>query len=465
MAGTIYRDQQVGGWAGRTHRLHPVASPIDVPGLQRALAQARLMEKSVIAMGAGCSYADQIQNEAGVVIDCRGLCGVDAWDPATGRLSVRAGTTLADILRLALPAGWTLPGVPGSFMVTVGGAIANNVHGKDAHRFSFGGAVRAFDLLDADGRVATVTRDSDGALFRGVLGGMGLLGIVVAADLQLERIPSAWVEVETIRTFSLAESLRVFGGRNTRDFALGWMNSLAGGARQGAGVISFARWTERAEAVPPGRIDTALTVNERMFGLVPGALVWRAGAPMLRAPGLRLTNAVYHLAAMRKGRAVVPFPDFYFLYNRINGLDEAYRPHGFAEIQALLPRGAELDVCRDLLAILGEERQAPIFTTMKGHVADDCLLGFPGDGMSVTFGLRKPGGDRSRFRDALSRLFERVIAAGGRVNPSKDEFLSSAQFRRMYGGADAFLDLKRRVDPAGRFQSDQYRRLFGVTAS
>ena len=97
-------------------------------------------------------------------------------------------------------------------------------------------------------------------------------------------------------------------------------------------------------------------------------------------------------------------------------------------------------MCRDLLAILGEQRLAPIFTTMKGHVADDCLLGFPGDGMSVTFGIRKPGGDRTSFRAALARLFERVIAAGGRVNPSKDEFLSSAQFRRMYGGADAFLD-------------------------
>ena len=170
-----------------------------------------------------------------------------SWDPATGRLAVRAGTTLADILRLGLPSGWTLPGVPGSFMVTVGGAIANNVHGKDAHRFSFGRAVRAFDLMDADGRVTTVTRDGDTDLFRGVLGGMGLLGIVVAADLQLERVPSAWVETETIRTFSLAESLSVFEARRDRDFALGWMNSLAGGARQGAGVISFARWTERAE--------------------------------------------------------------------------------------------------------------------------------------------------------------------------------------------------------------------------
>ena len=158
------------------------------------------------------------------------------------------------------------------------------------------------------------------------------------------------------------------------------------------------------------------------------------------------------------------FPDFYFLYNRINGLDEAYRPHGFAEIQALLPKGGELEVCRDLLAILGEQRLAPIFTTMKGHVGDDCLLGFPGDGMSVTFGLRKPPvAGRSRFRDSLGRLFDRVFAAGGRVNPSKDEFLTTDRFQRMFAGVPRFLELKRRVDPAGCFQSDQYRRLFGVT--
>ena len=149
--------------------------------------------------------------------------------------------------------------------------------------------------------------------------------------------------------------------------------------------------------------------------------------------------------AIRKGRAVVPFPDFYFLYNRINGLDEAYRPHGFAEIQALLPKGGELEVCRDLLAILGEQRLAPIFTTMKGHVGDDCLLGFPGDGMSVTFGLRKPPvAGRSRFRDSLGRLFDRVFAAGGRVNPSKDEFLTADRFQRMFAGVPRFLELKRR---------------------
>lgn len=459
----MFASELVGGWAGRTHRPHPVARPTDLAGLQQAMEEARKKGFSVIAMGAGCSYADQIQNDGGAVIDCRGLAGIVAWDPASGRLSARAGTSLADILRVALPAGFTLPGVPGSFQVSVGGAIANNVHGKDAHRFSFGRAVRSIDLLDAGGKITTVTRDGDAALFRGVLGGMGLLGIVVAAELQLERIPSAWVEVETVRTFSLAESLSVFERRSGSDFALGWMNGLAAGARRGAGVISFARWTGRADAVPQPRIDAALTVNERMFGILPGAWVWRAGAPMLRAPGLALTNAVYHLAALAKARSVVPFPDFYFLYNRINGLDEAYRPHGFAEIQALLPQGGELAVCTDLLAILREERLPPIFMTMKGHVADDCLLGFPGDGMSVTFGLQKPGGDRNRFRAALARLFERVILAGGRVNPSKDEFLTADQFGRMYPNATAFLELKRRVDRAGFFHSDQYRRLFGAT--
>lgn len=460
---TAFIEAPVGGWAGRTHRPHLVARPGDVAGLQSALRQAAGRAMPVIAMGAGCSYADQIQIEGGVAIDCRGLAGVTAWDPASGRLSARAGTSLAGILSLGLPAGWTLPGVPGSFTVTVGGALANNVHGKDAHRWSFGSAVRAFDLLDARGTIATVTRESDGALFRAVLGGMGLLGIVVAVDLQLVRIPSAWVEVEVIRTGSLQKSLEAFAGRATRDFALGWMNGLAGGTRLGEGVIAFARWTEHTEAVPAERIARALTVNARMAGIVPGAWVWRAAAPMLRAPGLRLTNSIYHLMAARRPRSVVPFPDFYFLYNRINGLDEAYRPHGFAEIQALLPAGGELEVCQDMQRILRDGGIAPIFTTMKGHVADDCLLGFPGDGMSVTFGVRKPGGDRTSFRATLSRLYERVIAAGGRVNPSKDEFLSAAQFRRMYPAVDAFLALKRRVDPEGRFQSDQFRRLFGAS--
>lgn len=461
----MFVDELVGGWAGRTHRPHPVAHPGTLDDLRTAIALAGSQSRSVIAMGSGCSYADQIQNRGGVVIDCRGLAGVESWDPESGRISVLAGTTLADILKLALPAGWTVGGVPGSFMVTVGGAIANNVHGKDAHRWSFGSGVRSLDLMGPDGTVRKIDPGSDGTLFHAVIGGLGLLGIVVAADLQLVRIPSPWLEVEIVRTRSLRQSFEVFQQRRTMDFALAWLDGLATGSARGRGVISFARWASRTDPVPRERIERALMVNDRMFGVVPGAWVWRAGAPMLRPPGLRLTNMVYHALAIGKaGPRLVPFPDFYFLYNRINGLDEAYRPYGFAEIQAMMPRDGELEVCNAMLDVLGRTPYRPIFMTMKGHVPDDCLLGFPGDGLSVTFGLRKPGGDRVHFRSVLAELFEIVIRAGGRVNPSKDEFLSAEQFARMYPGAAKFAAVKRQVDPQGLFQSDQYRRLFAPGA-
>jgi FAD/FMN-containing dehydrogenase len=226
-------------------------------------------------------------------------------------------------------------------------------------------------------------------------------------------------------------------------------------------LIWLARWTSRDEVVAEQRIARALTVNERMFGL-PSAWVWRAGAPMLRPPGLRLTNALYHALAIpaTRRRRIVAFPDFYFLYNRINGLDEAYRPHGFAEVQAWFPPGTPTETYRTILDILARESARPIFTAMKGHTGDPFLLSFPGPGQSFTVGVPKPGGDRVRFRATLSKVFEHVIAVGGRVNLSKDEFLSADQFRRMYQGAEAFLRLKRRLDPDARFQSDQYRRLF-----
>jgi decaprenylphospho-beta-D-ribofuranose 2-oxidase len=211
-------------------------------------------------------------------------------------------------------------------------------------------------------------------------------------------------------------------------------------------------------------IARALTVNERVFGM-PSAWVWRAGAPMLRPPGLSLTNALYHALSIpaARRRQIVAFPDFYFLYNRISGLDEAYRPHGFAEVQAWFPPGTRVETYREILDILVHDRARPIFTAMKGHTGDPFLQSVPGSGQSFTVGVPKPGGDRVRFRATLSKIFEHVIAAGGRVNLSKDEFLSADQFRRMYKGAEVFRRLKQRLDPAARFQSDQYRRLFGET--
>jgi decaprenylphospho-beta-D-ribofuranose 2-oxidase len=458
----LFTTELVGGWAGRTHIPLPVARPRDAESLQRAVRIAWKNSRSVIAKGAACSYADQILNRDGVVVDCTGIAGIRSWDPASGRLVAWAGTSLADILRVALLEGWTVPGVPGSFAVTVGGSIANNVHGKDAHRQSFGSAVRQFDLLEATGEVRSVTAESDCELFQAVIGGLGLLGIVVSAELQLVRIPSPWVEVETVRTHSLAETLEVFERRATQDFTLAWIDGLAGGARRGRGVIWFARWAERSEVVPEQQIVRALTVNERMFGLIPNAWIWRAGASMLRPPGLSLTNALYHAMALHTvGRpSVVAFPDFYFLYNRINGLDEAYRPHGFAEIQACFPPGTPVEVYDAILEVLAREGAPPIFTAMKGHIADPFLLSFPMTGPGFTVGVPKPGGDRARFRATFARVYQIIVDAGGRVNLSKDEFLPAEQFRRMYTGAGAFRELKRRRDPELRFQSDQFRRLF-----
>jgi decaprenylphospho-beta-D-ribofuranose 2-oxidase len=295
-----------------------------------------------------------------------------------------------------------------------------------------------------------------------VIGGLGLLGIVVSAELQLVRIPSAWVEVETVRTHSLLGTLQVFERRAAYDFALAWLDALPGGDRQGRGVVWLARWTSRDEAVADSHVARALTVNARIAGLIPNAWLWRAGAPMLRPPGLRLTNALYHAMARpaARQRRVVAFPDFYFLYNRINGLDEAYRPHGFAEVQAWFPAATSVEAYRTILQILDCDGFRPIFTAMKGHVGDRFLLSFPGSGQSFTIGVPKPGGNRARFRDTLGQIFQHVIAAGGRVNLSKDEFLSADQFRRMYSGASTFAELKGRLDPERRFQSDQYRRLF-----
>jgi decaprenylphospho-beta-D-ribofuranose 2-oxidase len=459
----LFVEQLVGGWAGRTHRPHPVACPTSLEALRSALRVARSRSWPVIAKGAGCSYADQITVRDGAVLDCSALAGIRAFDPETGRVTVAGGTPLADVLRLCLPAGWTVSGVPGSFAVTIGGAIANNVHGKDAHRRSFGSGVRRFDLIDADGQIHRIDADKAQAIFRGVIGSLGLLGIVVEAELQLTRISSAQVDVVTIRTGSLAETLEALAMREEHDFALAWLDGLIAGQRRGRGVVWLARWSANDRSVPASRLARALQVNNRTARVVPNAWIWRAAAPMLRPPGLCLTNALYHAMCLPASRLrrTVPFADFYFLYNRISGLEEAFRPHGFAEVQAWLPSGTAEAACEAILDILARGGIRPLFAAMKGHVGDPFLLSFPGDGQSFTVGVLKPGPDDSGFRSTLRAVFEHVIAAGGRVNLSKDEFLSGDQFRRMYRGADAFLALKRRLDPGNVFQSDQYRRLFG----
>src|ERR1700685_1888564 len=239
-----YRERtDVVSWGRVVRQPQLVASPRfadEVPALRRDTRS-----KTKLAVGLPRSYGDFCPNSAGALIDMRALDRFVAFDPVSGRLRAQAGTTLSEILRIAAPKGWFLPTTPGTRFVTLGGAIANDVHGKNHHRVgSMGHHVVALDLLRGDGERLTINSEAFPEMFGATIGGLGLTGIIEWAELQLVKIGGAYLDVEIIPYDNL-DAFWALARESAERFehTVAWVDSMAQGGSAGRGLFSRANWS------------------------------------------------------------------------------------------------------------------------------------------------------------------------------------------------------------------------------
>ena len=424
---------------------------------------ARQRGLSVCPRGSGYSYADMILNDGEIVLDTGRMNRILAWDETTGRLAVEPGVVFAEILRTTLLANWTLPSCVGGMGVTVGGGVSNDVHGKDSWKVgNFGDHVVELKLLTARGEVLRVTREEHEDLFRAVVAGAGLLGVIVEVTLQLRQVTSPFVEVTVAPTRSLAESLDVMERERERsDFLIAWVDAFPGGRRLGRGTVETARWIERPGRVEPAKLDASLVVPGRVFGWLPAKLAWRLGRPVF-GPGLiRAVNAVRHASWRLRGqqRSEALFTDYNFMLNKIPGWKELYRPHGYLEFQPMVPREGGLATLSHLLQLCRTEGMQSLLCAVKPHRPDDSFLSYAGDGYSIGIDIALRGRTRQSVKDFARTLYTYVADVGGTTFLAKDEMLPRDLFERMYPHHKEFLRIKQQVDPDAVFASDMYRRL------
>ncbi|MEG0185308.1 MAG: FAD-binding oxidoreductase, partial [Stenotrophomonas sp.] len=298
---------------------------------------------TALPYGNGRSYGDSCQNPGGTLLQARGLDRFIGFDPQSGRLQCEAGTTLEEIVSVTLPQGWFLPVTPGTSQVTVGGAIANDVHGKNHHRCgSFGHHVVAFELLRSDGsrRLCQAEDDADG-WFAATVGGLGLTGLVTWAELQLRRVPGTSLEVENIRFGSLGEFFALSrASAPTHEYSVAWIDCLASGPRLGRGHFTRANHAPQRtdERPPPPRRRLAMPFTP------PVSLVNRLS--------LRPFNALYYWRQpARRTRSVAHLLPFFHPLDSIAHWNRMYGPRGFLQYQCVLPPAAAQE---GVAALLGE---------------------------------------------------------------------------------------------------------------
>ncbi|KRE14942.1 FAD-linked oxidase [Bosea sp. Root483D1] len=403
----------------------------------------RRNDQPVLAYGNGRSYGDSCLNDGGGLIAARRLGRILSFDVETGLMVCEAGVLLDEVLKLCVPAGWFPPVTPGTSLVTIAGALANDVHGKNHHRAgTFGRHVRSFELARSDGPVLTCTPTENAELFAATIGGMGLTGLITRIELQLMPVTSSEMLQEAVRFDGLGGFFDIAAESDaTHDYTVAWIDSLAGGRNFGRGVFFRANHAPASD-VPPAKVGPTLP-----FPLRPAF-------PLINRLSLRAFNALYRAAQPRtpEPRRIAYRPFFYPL-DRVRDWNRAYGPRGLRQFQCAVPMATAREAVEAMLHLTLRAGESSFLTVLKlfGDVPSPGMMSFPIPGATLTLDFPHRGERTLKLLDALDRI---AIEAGGRVNPYKDARMSAATFEASF---PHWRDFARHADPA--FSSSFWRRV------
>jgi len=431
------------GWGRTAPTPATLARPRDTAELAELIAAAP--GRGVVARGLGRSYGDAAQNSGGLVLDCTGL---DGWtlDEGSGLVTASGGVSLHELMTALVPRGWFVPVSPGTRHITVGGAIAADVHGKNHHRdSSFGTHVRSLTLVTGGGEVRTL-RPGD-PLFWATVGGMGLTGVIAEATFGCVPIETSRMRVDVLRTGDLDETLAAMAGGDDRHrYSVAWIDLLARGRRLGRSVLTSGDHAERGSEKDP------LAFAPRSLVRAPA----RAPSGLLNGLSVRAFNEAWYRRAPRRATITQGIAPFFHPLDAVEGWNRVYGARGFAQYQFVVPFGAE-ETLRAIVEALSAHGTVSFLTVLKRFgPGSGAPLSFPMPGWTLALDI--PVGQRGL--GGLLRGFDRRVAeAGGRVYLAKDSRLRADMMDVMYPQLDRWRRIRAEADPAGRFRSDLARRL------
>ncbi|NLX97718.1 MAG: FAD-binding oxidoreductase [Rhodopirellula sp.] len=448
--------QVLGGWGNCPVETCHVTSPESLDALSETVSRGE--QSDYIARGLGRAYGDSALNADRGVILTRRLNRLLAFDPQSGLLECESGVSFADLARVMVPRGWFFPTTPGTKFVTVGGAIAADVHGKNHHRDgTFGNFVRRLTLLTASGEVLACSPQENADVFWATVGGMGLTGVILTAQIALMKIETAYFDVSYQRTAHLDETLERFAATDHEyRYSVAWIDCLASGRSLGRSVLMLAN-DGRADQLPRRLAQRPLDVPARLPLSVPFQMPGFALNPW----SVKAFNALFY--AKNKDRStLVDYNTFFYPLDGVQHWNRIYGRRGFIQYQALFPRETSRSGLVKLLEKIARSRGASFLAVLKtSGEAGPGMLSYLHAGHTLALDLPNTGADLRRLVRDLDRI---LLDEGGRLYAAKDALTSAEVFAAMYPRLDEFRQVKARIDPKMKFVSSQARRLGIVEA-
>jgi decaprenylphospho-beta-D-ribofuranose 2-oxidase len=407
----------------------------------------------VIARGLGRSYGDPAQNAGGTVLDTTAMRGIVHLDAEAGLVTARAGASLDDLMRSLLPNGLFVPVTPGTRFVTVGGAVASDIHGKNHHRDgTFGAAVAAIELVRPTGERVVLTPEAQPDEHWATVGGMGLTGVMASVTFRLQRVATSRMVVDTDRAADLDECMALLAeADDATPYSVAWIDCLARGASLGRSVVTRGRHAELDELPGRARRDP-FSFAERSLPAVP----WAPPGLLNRATVGAFNELWFRKAPRHRHDEVQSLGTFFHPLDGVQAWNRLYGPGGMVQHQCVVPFGAE-DVLREVVERLAAARAVSFLAVLKRFgAANPAPLSFPMPGWTLALDI--PAG-LSGLGPLLDGIDDLVLDAGGRLYLAKDARARPEVLRAMYPRLGEWQEVQRRMDPLGLMRSDLSRRL------
>lgn len=403
------------------------------------------IEGTILPHGYGRSYGDSCLNNEGTLIDITGLRRFISFDPETGLLRCESGVMLADILTYFVPRGWFLPVTPGTKFVSIGGAIANDVHGKNHHGGgTFGRHVTTFELLRSDGERLICTPTQNPEMFRATIGGLGLTGLILWAEFRMRRIPGPFIAEERVKFKSIEEFFEISQDADERfEYTAAWLDCLTFKQYQGRGFCMLGNH-DRLQTLPEQQIKPKNLPSVPID--VPSFL--------LNPLTMRMFNEViYNMQIPKRIQRVSPYDGFFYPLDALQDWNRMYGKKGFLQYQFVIPYNDNYRALKNILNEISGSGEGSFLVVFKtfGEVSSPGMLSFPRKGVTLALDFPMRG---SSTLELCTRLDRMVRESGGVVYPAKDARMSAADFQAFY---PQWREFSRYVDP--KFSSSFWRRV------
>lgn len=435
-------------WGLPTHHQQSAVAPAwqsSLPDVQQLKSDNA--DASVLAFGNGRSYGDSCLNSSGTLIDTRFLKKVRSFDQTNGILCAEAGVTMAEVLALVLPAGWCVPVSPGTSFVTLGGAVANDVHGKNHHaRGAFGNHVRSFKLTRSTGETLHCSPTANAELFRASIGGLGLTGMMNDIEIALIPVKGPLMECKNIPFHGLDEFIELSQKfEHSHEYTVAWLDCLSSGSNEARGIFTAANHSQVAASYSAS-LSARLSVPFSFPSIALNRL------------SISAFNTLYFHANARASRRdeTVPLQKLFYPLDSIGQWNRIYGSKGFYQFQFVVPPG-ERDALMDVMSRIRRSGLGSFLAVLKifGDIESPGMLSFPRPGWCLALDFAYRAGTTETLLKELESI---VISAGGAIYPAKDRLMSAESFSSSFPQLGDFTQY---VDEA--YSSDYWQRVQPTT--